>query len=100
MMNNYNDFVKRFNVRHVQVVRDRRYETINYDYNQTASYYNDRDHLIEMELSRSGFEELVKVDHEYDLLWQNQRSEEYMRRQHPVIAEAYSKYRMLLELYK
>ena len=49
-VNGYNDFVNRFNVKHVQVVRDRKYETINYgsynSYNQTASYFADREELI------------------------------------------------------
>jgi hypothetical protein len=99
-INGYNDFVNRFNVKHVQVVRDRHYESINYGYNQTASYYNDRDHLIEMELTRSGFEQLVTLDNEYTRLWQNQSDEAYMRKKYPAIKEAYDKYRMLLELYR
>ena len=99
-MNNYNDFVNRFGVRHVNVVRDRNYETINYGYSQTASYYNNREEIIEMELSRSGFQELVNLDREYDRLWQAQREEAYMRKHHTAINEAYSKYRMLLELYR
>jgi len=99
-MNGYNDFMQRFNVRHVQVVRDREYETINYGYTQTASYYNNREELIEIELPRRGFEELVYVDRQYDLMCQDFRNEAYMRRQHPAISEAYDKYRMLLELYR
>jgi hypothetical protein len=31
-MNNYDDFLKRFSIKHVQVVRDRMYDTINYGY--------------------------------------------------------------------
>jgi hypothetical protein len=101
MMYGYNDFMNRFNVKHVQVVRERKYETITpYGYNQTASYYSDREELIEMELSRSGFEQLVTIDHEYTRLWQDQSDEAYLRRQYPAIAEAYNKYRMLLELYR
>jgi hypothetical protein len=99
-MYGYNDFMSRFNVKHVQVVRERKYETINYGYNQTASYYPDREELIEMELSRSGFEQLVTIDREYTRLWQDQSDEAYMRRQHPAIKEAYEKYLMLMELYR
>jgi hypothetical protein len=100
MMNNYNDFMKRFNVRHVQVVRDRKFDTINYGYNQTASYYADREELIEMELPRSGFEQLVEANRDNNRMWQDQREESYMRRQHPALKEAYDKYKMLLELYR
>jgi hypothetical protein len=99
-MNNYDDFLKRFSIKHVQVVRDRMYDTINYGYNQTARYYADREELIEMELTRSGFDNLVNLDREYTRQWQDESDERYLRKMHPAIAEAYSKYRMLLELYK
>lgn len=99
-MNNYNDFINRFNVKHVQVVRDRKYETINYNYNQNASFYSDREELIEIELTRSGFEQLVKIDSEYTRLWQDQSDEAYMRRKHHALKEAYDKYKMLMELYR
>jgi hypothetical protein len=84
----------------VQVSRDRRYETINYGYNQTASYYADREEIIEMELTRSGFEDLVKVDKDHDKLWQDQRDEAWLRKQYPALKDAYDKYQMLLALYK
>jgi len=99
----YNDFMSKYRVKNVQVSRERGYRTIDYTnigYNQTASYYADSEELIEMELSRSGFEQLVTIDHEYTRLWQDQSDEAYMRRQHPAIKEAYEKYLMLLELYR
>jgi hypothetical protein len=101
MSNFYNDFMSKYRVKHVQVSRDRDYRTINYGtYNQTASYYADREEIIEMELTRSGFEDLVKMDNEREKVWQDQREEAWMRRTYPAVAEAYDKYRMLLELYK
>jgi hypothetical protein len=66
----------------------------------TARYYADREELIEMELTRSGFDNLVNLDREYTRQWQDESDERYLRKMHPAIAEAYSKYRMLLELYK
>ena len=99
-MNNYDDFLKRFNIKHVRLVRDRDYNMGYSSYNQTSSYFADREELIEMELSRSGFDQLVDLDRKYDNIWEEQRDEAYLRRQHPAVAEAYSKYRMLLELYK
>jgi len=92
--------MNKYRVKNVQVNRDRRYETINYGWNQPASYYADREEHVEMELTRSGFEELVKLDREYDNIWQEQRDEAWMRKTYPAVAEAYSKYQMLLELYK
>jgi hypothetical protein len=100
MSNFYDSFINKYSVKHVQVVRDRNFETINYGYNQTAGYYTNREELIEIEITRSGFEQLVRIDHEYDLLWQDQRSEAWMRKRHPAISEAYDKYKMLLELYR
>jgi hypothetical protein len=100
MSNFYNSFINKYRVKNVQVSRDRDYRTIDYSYNRTASYYADREEVIEMELTRSGFEDLVKLDNEHDKLWQDQRDEAWMRRTYPAVAEAYDKYRMLLELYK
>ena len=99
-MSDYNQFASRYRVRNMQVVRDRDYQTINYSYNQPASYYADREELIEMELTRSGFEDLVNLDNEHTRMWHDQRDEAYLRKIHPPLAEAYSKYRMLLEIYK
>jgi hypothetical protein len=53
-----------------------------------------------MELPRSAFEELVNIDHKIHDWVQEERDEEYLRRMHPALREAYDKYRMLLELYK
>ncbi len=101
MSNFYDSFMNKYRVKHVHVSRDRDYRTINYGtYNQTASYYADREEIIEMELTRSGFEDLVNMDNENDKAWQAQRDEAWMRRTYPAVAEAYSKYQMLLELYK
>jgi hypothetical protein len=99
-MSNYDDFMSRFRVKNVQVVRDRMYDTINYGYNQTASYYADREELIEMELTRSGFEELVRMDTEYTRSWQDESDARYLRKMHPALKEAYDKYQMLLAIYK
>ena len=64
-MSDYEQFAKRFNIKHMQVVRDRGYDSFVYGHNRnTASYYNDREELIEIELTRSGLEQLVKIDRE------------------------------------
>jgi hypothetical protein len=100
MSNFYNSFINKYRVKNVQVSRDYDYKNFNYNYNQTASYYADREEIIDMELTRSGFEDLVRLDNEHEKLWQDQRDEAWMRRTYPAVAEAYSKYQMLLELYK
>jgi len=102
MSSHYDPFINKYRVKNVHVSRDRNYQRIdyNYNYNQAASYYADREELIEMELSRSGFEDLVRLDSEHERVWQDQRYEAHLRKMHPALEEAYSKYRMLLEIYK
>lgn len=93
-----NDFINRYRIKHIRVNRD--YETFNYGYTQSASYYNNREEIVEMELPRGAFEELASLDRKFDDMTTEYRDEAFLRRKHPAIAEAYSKYRMLLELYK
>jgi hypothetical protein len=97
-----NDFINKYRINHVRVSRE--YDRIDYNsynYNSSSlSYATDREDILEMEIPRSGFDELVRIDSKFDS-WSREAGEEaYLRRQHPVIAEAYDKYRMLLELYK
>ena len=97
MANDYHDFVNRYGVRNIRAVGG--YDRFDY-YGHTATYYNDRTEMIEMELPRNAFDHLVKIDYRYDELVMDLRDEAYMRNKHPAINEAYSKYKMLLELYK
>jgi len=99
-MSDYNNFMSRYSIRNVHLQRDRDYRHINYNYNHTASYYADREEIIEMELPRSGFEQLVNVDREYDRIWEEQRDEAWLRSKHPALKDAYNKYQMLLAIYK
>lgn len=98
-----NDFITRYRIKHVRVSRE--YDRYEYDrvygYNSPSlSYTTNREEIVEMEIPRSGFEELVRLDRKL-VTWSQEAGEEaYLRRQHPAIAEAYDKYRMLLELYK
>lgn len=93
----YNEFVNRYRVQNIRVQRD--YRNIDY-YNTKASYYADREEIVEMEVPRRHFEHLVEVADLYTKMWQDERDERYMRKEYPAIKEAYEKYRMLLELYK
>ena len=97
-----NDFINKYRIKYIRASRE--YDRIDYNsynYNSSSlSYTINRDEYVEMELPRSAFEELVNIDRKI-LSWvQEERDEEYLRRHHPAVAEAYSKYRMLLELYK
>lgn len=95
-----NDFINKYRIKHVRVTKD--YHSIDYGYSYNTpslSYYN-REEYVEMELPRSAFEELANIDRKIHSWIQEERDEEYLRRHHPAIKEAYDKYRMLLELYK
>lgn len=96
-----NDFINKYRIKHVRVTRD--YHNIDYGYNYNSpslSYTANREEYVEMEMPRSAFEELVNIDRKIHSWIQEERDESYMRSKHPAITEAYSKYRMLLELYK
>ena len=97
MANNFDDFRNRFQIRSVRATH-RKYDR--FTYGQTASYYNDRDEIVEVDLPRNGFEELVNVNERYERLLDQKWNEAALRRQYPAVDEAYSKYLMLLELYK
>lgn len=95
-----NDFINKYRIKHVRVAKD--YHMIDYDGYTLGSTisYRSREEFIEMELPRSAFEELVNIDRKIHSWVQEERDEEYLRRMHPAIAEAYSKYLMLMELYR
>ena len=98
-----NDFINKYRIKHVRVSKDYHgYADYVNNYNSPSlSYYTtNREEIVEMELPRSAFEELVNIDRKIHGWIQEERDEEYLRRHHPAVAEAYSKYRMLLELYK
>ena len=76
----------------------RKADTEYYGYNKTASYYADRDSTVDVELSYRAFEHMVAADHHAELDYQAKREEQHIRARSPAVAEAYSKYKMLLEL--
>lgn len=99
-MSNYDEFLNRFRVKHARVVPGRNYETIKHGSTITASYYADREEVVEMELPRRGFEELVRMDTEYTRIWQDERDEAWLRKTYPALKDAYEKYQLLLAIYK
>ena len=79
-MSELDAFINRFNVKHIQSIRGPT-NYANFGYHQKASYYADREELVEMEISRAGFEQLVKLDGAYAKLWQDESDERYLRNQ-------------------
>ena len=94
-------FINYYRIKDIRPVHNRdSYQSVDYGVGRTASFYSDREQVIEMEIPRRAFEELVDNDKENNRMYQAQREEAYLRKEHPAIQEAYEKYRMLLELYK
>ena len=69
-------------------------------YSRSIDYYDDNKSIVDIELSRIGFEHLIQMDNQAELDYRAGREEARMRSRYPALAEAYSKYKMLLELYK
>ena len=91
------DFAHRYGAR---VDCRRKTDNVYYGYNKTASYYDDRDSTVEVELPYRAFEHMVEADHQAELDWRVNREEARIRARHPAVAEAYSQYKMLLKLCK
>jgi hypothetical protein len=70
-----------------------------YDHNRYA-YDPYSESVIELEMRRPGFEQLMHNALEYDRLAYQQRCEEHARRTNPAVADAYDKYQLLLQLMK
>ena len=95
------EFINFYRIRDIRPIHDRdSYRSFDYGVGRSATFYSDREQMIEMEMPRRSFEELVHNDKENNRMCQVQREEAWMRKEHPAIKEAYEKYRMLLELYK
>jgi NH3-dependent NAD+ synthetase len=72
----------------------------NFDtYARSMDYYDGRS-TVDIELSFPAFEHLVKMDNQAEEEYQKHREEARIRMQYPSVADAYHKYKMLLELCK
>jgi len=98
MSADYNKFVSRYRIRNIQVARS--YDRFDVLYGKPATYYADREETIDMDIPRDSFEDLVRATDHYDQMINQHRHEQYLRKRHPAIAEAYDKYQMLLALYR
>ena len=96
-------FVKHFGFRSVRVNEARAYKTIDhYDsYKSSYSYYRDYDQCtIEMEIGRRELERMADYFDRMEKLADEDHIESKLRRENPALKEAYSKYQMLLAIYK
>jgi hypothetical protein len=66
----------------------------------SREYYNKENSIVEIELPRVAFNHMVEMDCHAEEEYQKRREEARIRRQYPAVADAYHKYKMLLELCK
>ena len=68
-------------------------------YTRSIDYYDGRS-TVDIELSFPEFEHMVKMDNQAQEEYEKRREEARIRMQYPSVADAYHKYKMLLELCK
>lgn len=66
----------------------------------SREYYNKENSIVEIELSMLAFKYMVETDIRAEEDYQKIKEEARIRRQYPAVADAYHKYKMLLELCK
>ena len=97
-------FTRNFDVRRVS----RSYPRARYDSfdtystysNKSYNYYSDRDEMLDVEMTRRGWDELM---HYYKLNEECSARDTYehnMRQKYPAVKDAHEKYLMLMELYR
>jgi len=67
-----------------------------------SAYLSDymRTRQVAMQMPQAAFEHMVKSDNEADRAYSLLREEARIRERHPELANAYSQYKMLLELFR
>ena len=97
-MANIEKFFKDYNFRSVNIKRDRPRASYTYGSPSTASYYNNYEEVVEMEIGLHELEKLADVVYRAEHFISKEGHEHYLRSKHPAVADAYSKYQMLLAL--
>ncbi len=95
-------FIKDFRFRSFNIRRE--YPRVSYTYStpnpNTASFYNYQDEVVEMEIDKRELENLASMVYRAEHFLGKEGHENYLRSKHPALAEAHSKYKMLVELYR
>ena len=96
-------FTRNFDVRRVS----RSYSSARYQYdsfstygNKSYNYYSHDDEMLDVEMTRRGWDELMRYYRMNEKCLALETYEHNMREKHPAIKEMYEKYQMLLELYR
>jgi hypothetical protein len=76
------------------------YDSFNTYGNKSYNYYGHSDEMLDVEMTRRGWDELMCYYRMTEKLSDLESYEHKMRQKHPAIKEMYEKYQMLLELYR
>ena len=68
--------------------------------NKSYNYYSHDDEMLDVEMSRRGWDDLMRYYRMNEKCLALETYEHNMREKHPAIKEMYEKYQMLLELYR
>ena len=95
-------FVRHFGFRVVNIKHHDPYQRIDMYNSYDRSYYTRQgiDSTVEMEIDQRRLEHMADYFERGERLDEQDRTEEFLRRQYPGLKDAYDKYQMLLELYK
>jgi len=98
------DFMIYFNIKSVKPVYTSM-PNIMYNYNgaPTTTYINNNNYgeeFLEVEISRRGWDELMRYHRMTEKLTKLERYESHMRQKYPAVKDAHEKYLMLMELYR
>ena len=100
------DIMMYFNVRNISQSRSspRSIESFGYSYltsEKDYNYYRERgEEFLDIEMSRKGWDELMRYYRMNVKLNDLEVYESEMRRKYPAVKDAYEKYQMLMELYR
>jgi hypothetical protein len=76
------------------------FNTFNTYGNKSYNYYGNDDEVLEVEMTRRGWDELMRFYRVSEKMAELENYEHNMRQKHLAVKDMYEKYRMLLELYR
>ena len=93
-------FFRNFSVNRITKSARSQYDSFN-NYGNSSYYgYGIAENMLEVEITRQGWDELMRFYRVSEKMAELENYEHKMRQKHPAIKEMYEKYQMLLELYR
>ena len=94
------DFAQRYGAR-LNFQQDSSMFTTTFNtYSGSMDHYDNDRSRVDIELPLRAFEHMVKMDKQAEEDYQKYKEEARIRKEYPAVADAYNKYKMMLELCK